>query len=522
MKRAAAGPTRTMLTGNARKRTRESQASAEAIIPSPTPLEFFCISLEAGELGVWVWDLPSRRMSWTTNLEAWHGRAPAGRSGTFSFTAEDIPLQHQWGVLTAITECLRTKEAYRVEYHLPTAIGTDERWLEVSATVLVKEGAPVQVLGMSRDVSERMRVKREMRARARQQEALARLGEDALAGSDLQKFFHTVAATTADILDVELVKILELLPGSAEMLLRAGIGWPAEMIGSALVSTGRDSHAGYALAAGRPVIVEDLATETRFTGTQMLLERAVSGLAAPIAGRDGRAYGALCAHSTKPRKFDDCEISFLAAVATVVAGAIQRRELDQRHEQMIRELRHHSGNLYSQLLALFSQTAKSSRTLSELATKYEARVMVLANAHRLFTEGGWNSTSLNELLSIALASYRDRVLLRGPSVLLEPDKGVALSMAMHELVTNAAEHGSLSDLSGRVDLAWSISRNERGLVLTLDWNEHGGPAPDEHRRPGFGMRLLSMVVERRLSGKMQQTFAPEGLRISLVVPLENQ
>ena len=85
----------------------------------------------------------------------------------------------------------------------------------------------------------------------------------------------------------------------------------------------------------------------------------VSGISTPIAGRDGRAYGVLCALSAKRRKYHDFDVSFLGAVSNVVAGAIQRRQLDQRQELMIRELRHRSGNLFSQLLALFSQTSAS-------------------------------------------------------------------------------------------------------------------------------------------------------------------
>ena len=137
----------------------------------------------------------------------------------------------------------------------------------------------------------------------------------------------------------------------------------------------------------------------------------------PIAGRDGRAYGVLGAHTNKRRKFSDYDVSFLAAVANVVAGAIQRRQLDQRHELMIRELRHRSGNLFSQLLALFSQTAKNSRSVADLVPKYEARVLALANAHRLITEGGWKSTSLNELLNTLLAPYLDRISFGGPECL---------------------------------------------------------------------------------------------------------
>ena len=105
------------------------------------------------------------------------------------------------------------------------------------------------------------------------------------------------------------------------------------------------------------------------------------------------AFAPLIAASSAART-----LSFLAAVANLVAGAIQRRQLEQRHELMIRELRHRSGNLFSQLLALFSQTARNSRNMAELMSNYQARVMALANAHRLITEAGWKSTSLNELL----------------------------------------------------------------------------------------------------------------------------
>ena len=157
--------------------------------------------------------------------------------------------------------------------------------------------------------------------RARQQEALARLGERALAETDLQKFFNELVTTVADILDVELVKILELVPGDAELLLRAGSDGRPPWSGRAHVSTGRDSHAGYTLASGRPVIMEDLTTETRFPGTHCCTTKAiVSGITTPIAGRDGRAYGVLCAHSIKRRKFHDYDVSFLAAVSNVVAG----------------------------------------------------------------------------------------------------------------------------------------------------------------------------------------------------------
>ena len=473
-----------------RQRAEHAAGPARADERAASDLETFRTALEASQLGVWSWDIASNRMTWSTKRASPDNRADGSFDGTLSFSAGSLQSQDQPGVLSAIQESLRTLEPCRVEFRARQLAGREERWLEACVNVVLKDGAPMLMLGICQDVTERLRINREVAVRARQQEALARLGERALAESDLQKFFNEVVATIGDILDVERVKILELEPGDAELLLRAGIGWPAEMIGTAHVSTGRESHAGYTLASGRPVILEDLAAETRFPGTQMLRDqRIVSGLSTPIAGRDGRAYGVLCAHTTKRRKFNDYDVSFLAAVANVVAGAIQRRHLDQRHELMIRELRHRSGNLFSQLLALFSQTAKNSRSVVELVSKYEARVLALANAHRLITEGGWKSTSLNELLNILLAPFLDRISFKGPNVFLEPDPTFGLSMAVHELVTNAGKHGSLSEPSGRVDLTWSVARTQRGTHADarLEGNERARP----EKAKAIGVRLAA-------------------------------
>ena len=100
---------------------------------------------------------------------------------------------------------------------------------------------------------------------------------------------------------------------------------------------------------------------------------------------------------------DDLGLAVSNSYAGLLAGAIQRQQADQRHELMIRELRHRSGNLFAQLLALFSQTSRTARSVPDLVTKYQARVLALANAHRLITEGGWQSTSLKDLLRVLLA-----------------------------------------------------------------------------------------------------------------------
>jgi two-component sensor histidine kinase len=517
----------TAVTPRRRVNSRETADGASSE-PSPRPPffpdpELICIALEAGHVGIWSWDIPSKRASWSTNIEDICRLAPGSLDETRMVLENDVHPEDRPAVVAAMHEALRTRTPRRVQYRLLPKPGAEERWIETLATVVLDGEVPVKLLGICRDVTHRARMHRELRIRANQQEVVARLGAQALTELGLQRFFDDCVKTIADTLDVELVKILELVPGDAELLLRAGTGWRPGLVGTALVSTDPNSQAGFTLAAGGPVIVENLASETRFDGQPLLHQHGVvSGLTIPIAGRDGRTYGVLGVHSTRRRNFSENDVSFLAAVANMIAGAIQRRQLDQRHELMIRELRHRSGNLFAQLLALFSQTAKSSKNLAELVPKYEARVLALANAHRLITESGWRSASLTEILNPLLAPFLDRISLTGPDVFLEPDPTFGLSAAVHELATNASKYGSLSARSGRVEVTWAVQRTEQGLTLLFDWKERNGPPHKRNRRPGFGSKLMHTVIERQLNGKVVQSFGPKGLEAKLVIPLTHE
>lgn len=492
---------------------------ARPFFPMP---ELMAVALETGKIGVWCWDIASNRITWSTNLEDIHALPRDSFDGTFASFENDIHPEDRASVLASIQETVRNQTPHRVLYRLPPRPDQDERWIEAVGTVMVEEGE-MRLVGTCRDVTERVKVHRELRARASQQEAVARLAEQALTEGDLRKLFDEAAAAVAANLGVEFVKILELVPGDAELLLRAGVGWREGHVGTTHETTGRESQAGFTLASGRPVIVENLATETRFSAAPLLRQHGVvSGMTTPIAGRDGRAYGVLGAHTGTRRKFSEYDVSFLSAVANVLAGSIQRLQADRRQELMIRELRHRSGNLFAQLLALFSQTAKTSRTLNDLVPKYEARVLAMANAHRLITEGGWKSASLMEALNILLAPHLDRITFAGPNVFLEPDPTFGLSLAVHELATNAVKHGSLSQRAGLVEVTWMVERTQQGLTLVLDWKERGGPPPKRSRRAGFGSKLITMVIERQLNGQVQQTFSAEGMDARLIVPLTHE
>ena len=178
--------------------------------------------------------------------------------------------------------------------------------------------------------SERKRAEEALEARARQQAAVAELGQRALATPDLDAVLDQTVAVVARTLDVEYCKVLELLPDGDALLLRAGVGWRAGTVGQATVPAGRDSQAGYTLLSDEPVVVEDVAAETRFAFPPLVREHGVvSAMSVVIPGRE-RPFGVLQADSARRRSFTGDDAYFLQAVANVLAAAIERRAFEQQ------------------------------------------------------------------------------------------------------------------------------------------------------------------------------------------------
>ncbi|MFA9462177.1 ATP-binding protein [Thiohalorhabdus sp. Cl-TMA] len=187
---------------------------------------------------------------------------------------------------------------------------------------------------------------RELKARLTQQEAIAELGERGLRGASLQALFDRATQALYDFLDVDLAKVLEWHPDQERLLLKSGVGWQEGRVGLATEPDGRGSPGGYTLLADSPVHIADLASETRFSPSELLRDHAaVSGITVVIRGVQ-RAYGVLAAFSRKRREFSRSDVHFLQALANVLAGSIQRASTEaelRRSETTFRETFTHAG-----------------------------------------------------------------------------------------------------------------------------------------------------------------------------------
>ena len=176
----------------------------------------------------------------------------------------------------------------------------------------------------------RYRAERDLEARVEQQAVIASLGQRALEGVDLETLFEEAVEAVHSTLDVDFVKVLELDRAADVFHLRAGVGWEAGLVGEATVGTGGDSQAGFTLTATEPVVVEDLAGESRFDGPPLLVDHDVrSGVSVVIGPRDD-PWGVFGVHTTDRRPFTFEEVTFVQSVAHVLAEAVRRREVESR------------------------------------------------------------------------------------------------------------------------------------------------------------------------------------------------
>lgn len=214
------------------------------------------------------------------------------------------------------------------------------------------------------DITERHRQEEARATWARQQEEVATLGQYALTGTPLPTLFNRAVESVASVFHVEYAKILELQPDRQWMQLVAGVGWQTGIVGSATVSAGRESQAGYTLFSREPVIVTNLKKEERFDGPALLHEHQVVSGISVIIGDPAVPFGVMGAHSTRKREFSRDDINFFQSVANILAEAIQRRRTENQLRRLNLDLEVRVQERTEELAAAVEQAQSADRLKS--------------------------------------------------------------------------------------------------------------------------------------------------------------
>jgi len=182
------------------------------------------------------------------------------------------------------------------------------------------------------------------------------------------------------------------------------------------------------------------------------------------------------------------------------------------------ELRHRVRNTLAMVGAVAGQTFRETASKAALAT-FEARLSAFGAADEAIT-GAQAYADLADVVQLALKPHipgPGRYIIEGPSVTIGPRQAVSLALALHELATNAAKYGAMSNADGRVRLSWSMSSSVP-RELRLEWREEGGPPVTSPARKGFGSRLVNTVMANDFGGVVSVDYAPTGMVLTMISP----
>jgi len=205
----------------------------------------------------------------------------------------------------------------------------------------------------------------------------------------------------------------------------------------------------------------------------------------------------------------------------VFLDVTERKLAEEGRELLANEMSHRVQNLFAIAGALTRISARGAATPGEMATDLCRRLLALGHAHELvrpsMTEQK-KAAPLGDLLGRLLAAYDDRgvvgdrIRISAPDVLVGEGSITTLALIIHELATNSIKYGSLSRVSGHLEICCTV--HDREVILV--WTETGGPAIAAARgQPGFGSKLIGNSVSGQLGGTIQFTWPPEGVVVTL-------
>ncbi|AYV46067.1 two-component system sensor histidine kinase/response regulator [Caulobacter flavus] len=199
-------------------------------------------------------------------------------------------------------------------------------------------------------------------------------------------------------------------------------------------------------------------------------------------------------------------------------ASAERQQASARQELLIAELNHRVRNILGLIRGLIRQSLPAGGDIAEFVKVVDGRIHALARAHNQITDDHWGPAPLQALIDAEAAAFvdeRDRIVVQGEPVSLNPQAYSTLALVFHELVTNSNKYGALSAEGGQVTIGWH--RKAAG-DLTVEWREAGGPPVVAPTRKGFGTTIIERSVPYDLGGAVKTDYDPKGFHAAFTIP----
>jgi PAS domain S-box-containing protein len=199
----------------------------------------------------------------------------------------------------------------------------------------------------------------------------------------------------------------------------------------------------------------------------------------------------------------------------------ERRKAEDHKSLLVAELDHRVKNVLACVAAIAQCSRECSGSPEEFLDMLNRRINSLANTHALLSRSRWHGVSLGELVRSELAFCTKDVSARveGPELVLAAEATQPIAMVLHELATNAAKYGALSNGHGRVSARWWLSsRHLSGGAVVIEWKETGGPPVTAPTANGYGTSVIRDLIPYELGGAVDYELARDGIRCTLEIP----
>jgi PAS domain S-box-containing protein len=436
------------------------------------------LALAASGLGDWSWDPATDLVTFSDRAAAIFGMPP-GALMTWTQILTRVNPEDVVNARRAVETAFAGRSGYEIEYRITPPGRDDEIWVMSRAQAeYAEDGTPLSLQGVVGDVTRR------------------KAQETALRGSEAR--FRIMADSS---------------PAPVWMTTAEG---PIEFVNQA-----------FAEFVGQPAerltgdIWADLLHPDDILEVAATRAKAAEG---PhpywVEARVRNAAGEWRWMRTSSRPRFDAQGRFEGYVG-IAMDMTEVRAAEARQELLINELNHRVKNTLATVQSIAHQTLREGVVTRVARAHFTERLLALSTAHNVLTRENWESADLGDIAFEAVRPYDEtdstRIRIEGPTARVAPSVALALSMAFHELATNATKYGALSVPAGRVVLCWSLRPD--GEAVEILWRETGGPPVTSPATKGFGSRLLGQGLAAELGRPAAVTYRPDGLTCTLVAPV---
>ncbi len=353
---------------------------------------------------------------------------------------------------------------------------------------------------------------RALQVRIRQQELLAELGVTALQGASFDQLLNETARLTAAGLDVEFCKVLEHIPSSNRLLVRAGVGWNANVVGIATVGADLESPAGFALRTGKPVISNHLENEERFRTSELLEQHGIRRAMNVILQGEGKPFGVLEVDSRSDYEFLEHDLAFLQGAANILGMAIERERHEQKlnaalekHQFLLKEMNHRVKNSLAIVASLLNLQARDigNPELTGYLNEAANRIAAIGKAHDQLSYGshvermdiGQYVKAICKDLDESVASC-EVITDAVDGILVPTDRAISIALIVNELITNAAKYAYKDETGGKIWI--TVDRHTHDTIVISVRDEGAGLPPDfdMYKAKGLGMRIVTAFAKQ--------------------------